>query len=172
VEVEVMGIRARVAGRPAAPARRPAGPRTTAGAAELQLGPRRELTHPGKGHEVHASAPALAVTSDGTPLVTWATEEGQDKHVYVARMGDGSAKPVRVNPATLGVESLHHSPLLAVGPGGEIYLSWSSDRPKPDGVLFASDLRLSRSLDGGKTWRATSASMRTAPPLTPSRAWR
>ena len=127
-------------------------PRTTGGAAELQLGPRSELTHPGKGHEVHASAPALAVTSDGTPLVTWATEEGQDKHVYVARMGDGAAKPVRVNPAPLGVESLHHSPLLAVGPGGEVYLSWSSDRPKPDGVLFASDLRLSRSLDGGKTW--------------------
>jgi hypothetical protein len=127
-------------------------PRTTGGAAELQLGPRRELTHPGKGHEVHASAPALAVTSDGTPLVTWATEEGQDKHVYVARLGDAAAKPVRVNPSTLGVESLHHSPLLAVGPRGEIYLSWSSDRPKPDGVLFASDLRLSRSLDGGHTW--------------------
>ena len=71
-------------------------PRTTGGAAELQLGPRSELTHPGKGHEVHASAPALAVTSDGTPLVTWATEEGQDKHVYLARMGDGAAKPVRV----------------------------------------------------------------------------
>jgi len=71
-------------------------PRTTGGAAELQLGPRRELTHPGKGHEVHASAPALAVTSDGTPLVTWATEEGQDKHVYVARMVKGSADFVLV----------------------------------------------------------------------------
>ena len=118
-------------------------------AAEIHLGPRSELTHPGKGHEVHASAPALAVTRDGTPLVTWATEEGHDKHVYVARPGEAAAKPVRVNPAGMSVESLHHSPLLAAGPGGEIYLSWSSDRPKPDGVLFASDLRLSRSLDGG-----------------------
>ena len=125
---------------------------TLAHAAEIHLGPRSELTHPGKGHEVHASAPALAVTRDGTPLVTWATEEGHDKHVYVARPGEAAAKPVRVNPAGMGVESLHHSPLLAVGPGGEIYLSWSSDRPKPDGVLFASDLRLSRSLDGGRTW--------------------
>ena len=84
-----------------------------------------------------------------------------------------AAKPVRVNPAGLGVESLHHSPLLAVGPGGEIYLSWSSDRPKPDGVLFASDLRLSRSLDGGRTLGAAiSASTRTAPSRTRSRAWR
>ena len=61
-----------------------------ADAAEIHLGPRSELTHPGKGHEVHASAPALAVTRDGTPLVTWATEEGHDKHVYVARPGEAA----------------------------------------------------------------------------------
>ena len=38
---------------------------------------------------------------------------------------------------------------MAVGPGGGIYVSWSSSKPKPEGALFASDLRLSRSLDGG-----------------------
>lgn len=55
-------------------------------------------------------------------------------------------------PAGLSVEALHHSPRLAAGPGGVLYASWSSDRPRPPGVLFASDLRLSRSRDGGRSW--------------------
>jgi hypothetical protein len=121
-------------------------------AAEVRLGARSELTHPGKGHEVHVSAPAVAAAPDGTVLLTWAAEEGHDKNLYVARVGEPGAAAVRVNPAGLGVEALHHSPLLAAGPGGVFYVSWSSDRPKPAGVIFASDLRLSRSRDGGRTW--------------------
>ena len=57
-----------------------------------------------------------------------------------------------MNPPELAVDSLHLPPRLAVAPTGEIYLSWSSAKPKPEGTLFASDLRLSRSLDGGKTF--------------------
>jgi len=38
--------------------------------------------------------------------------------------------------------------------GGPLYVSWSSEKSKPEGTLFASDLRLSRSLDGGKTFEA------------------
>jgi hypothetical protein len=52
----------------------------------------------------------------------------------------------------MAVDSLHQPPGIAVGPEGEIYLSWSSSKPKPEGVLFASDLRISRSLDGGQTF--------------------
>jgi hypothetical protein len=123
----------------------------TAWSGEARLGARSELTHPGKGHEVHVSAPALIAAPDGAAYLTWAAEEGHDKNLYVARAGD-AAPPVRVNPAGLTVESLHHSPLLAAGPGGLLYVSWSSDRAKPAGALFASDLRLSRSRDGGRSW--------------------
>jgi hypothetical protein len=53
------------------------------------------------------------------------------------------------------VEALHHPPRLAITPGGgPMYVSWSSEKPKPEGTLFASDLRLSRSLDGGRTFEA------------------
>jgi hypothetical protein len=111
---------------------------------------RLEITHPGKGHEVHVSAAAVGIGGDGEPIVAWAAQEGADNILYAARPGQGV--PVRVNPSGTSVDSLHQAPGVAVGPQGEIYLTWSSRRPVPVGGLFASDLRVSRSLDGGKTW--------------------
>ncbi len=125
----------------------------TAGAeaADLSTGPRLELRHPGKGHDTHVSGAALAATTDG-PVIAWAAQEGEVNHLYVARLGDGEPKRMRVNPGELTVEGLHHPPRLVVAPGGEVYLSWSSAKAKPESTLFASDLRLSRSLDAGRTF--------------------
>jgi hypothetical protein len=111
---------------------------------------RLEITHPGKGHEVHLSGAVAGVAADGAAIVAWASQEGGDNVLYAARPGEGA--PVRVNPPGTSVDSLHQGPGVAMGPRGEIYLTWSSRRPVPVGGLFASDLRLSRSLDGGKTW--------------------
>jgi hypothetical protein len=112
---------------------------------------RLELAHPAAGHEVHLSSPALAVDRDGQPIVVWAAGGHGGNHLFLARPG-ATAAPVQINPSDLLVDSLHQAPGLVVGPGGEIYVSWSSSKPKPSGVLFASDLRLSRSLDGGRTF--------------------
>jgi hypothetical protein len=120
--------------------------------AALSLGPRAEITHPGKGHEVHLSGVAVAAVPEGGTLLAWASQDGEVNHLHVARVGDGSVTARRLNPPDLGVDALHHPPRLALGPGGEVYLSWSSAKPKPEGTLFASDLRLSRSLDGGATF--------------------
>ena len=111
---------------------------------------RLEIMHPASGHEVHVSGAAVAVAGDGAPVVAWVAQEGGDNVLYAARPGEGS--PVRVNPPGTSVDSLHQAPGVAVGPAGEIYLTWSSRRAVPVGGLFASDLRLSRSLDGGKSW--------------------
>jgi hypothetical protein len=121
-------------------------------AAELTLGQRAEFTHAGQGHEVHLSAPSVAVARDGRVFLAWAAEEGVATNLYLAPTGADAGKPVRVNPDGLAVDSLHQPPGLDIGPGGEIYLSWSSSKPKPEGTLFASDLRLSRSTDGGKSF--------------------
>ena len=108
------------------------------------------ITHPATGHEVHLSSPALVVDREGA-LVAWMAQEGHDNVVYVARP-DGER--VRVNPAATSGDSLHQAPGLALGPGGEVYVTWASRRPKPVGGLFASDLQLSRSVDGAKTFEA------------------
>jgi hypothetical protein len=117
------------------------------------LGPRQELTVFDKPHEAHVSAPAVAVGRDGKTVLAWIGQHGHENHLFAVRLGTG-AKPVRVNPDGLLVDSLHQPPGLALGPDDEIYVSWSSRKPVPEGGLFASDLRLSRSLDGGQTFEA------------------
>lgn len=121
-------------------------------AKELILGARSEITHPGKGHEIHMSGAAVAVAGNGETFVAWTAQEGQTNNLYLARPGMGETKPVRINPPGMAVDSLHQSPDIALGPAGEIYVSWSSTKSKPEDMLFASDLRLSRSLDGGKSF--------------------
>ena len=104
----------------------------------------------GKGHEVHTSAPAVVAVAGGARLVTWVAQERDVNNVYVASAA-GTTR-MRVNPETMSVDSLHQAPSLAGGPGGEVYVVWSSRKPVPAGGLFASDLQLSRSLDGGRTF--------------------
>jgi hypothetical protein len=105
---------------------------------------RLEMAHPAGGHEVHVSAPAIADGVDG-PLIAWAAKTGDTNTVFVAR-------PAVVNPPQTSADSLHQAPGLALGPGGEVYVTWSSSKPKPVGGLFASDLFLSRSFDGGRSF--------------------
>jgi len=119
----------------------------------LTFGPRQDLTVLDKPHEAHVSAPAVAVTREGKVVVAWIAQQGHDNNLLVAQPG-GAPQPVRVNPEGLFVESLHQPPGLTLGPRDEVYVSWSSPKPIPDGGLFASDLRLSRSLDGGKTFES------------------
>ncbi|HTO12074.1 MAG TPA: hypothetical protein VMQ51_10905 [Candidatus Binatia bacterium] len=112
---------------------------------------RGEFTHPAGGHEVHVSAPAVAVDGEGQAIVAWIAAGHDGNRVFVTRPRAG-AEPVPVSPGDLFADSLHQAPGLAVGPGGEVYVTWSSTKPKPAGALFASDLQLSRSLDGGRTF--------------------
>jgi len=114
-------------------------------------GHRIEIAHPGTGHDVHVSAPALAADGLG-PVVAWITKVDEENVVYLVRP---AGTRVRVNPPGLGAESLHQSPGLAIGPGDEIYVSWAAARrPRPAGALVVSDLYLSRSVDGGQTFES------------------
>ena len=111
---------------------------------------RQEIVHAATGHESRLSPPALAVDRQGA-IVAWTASEGHDNVVYAGRPG---VPRVRVSPAGMSADSLHQSPGLTIGPTGEIYVTWAARRPKPDGALFASDLQLSRSLDGGASFDA------------------
>jgi hypothetical protein len=122
--------------------------------AGFTAGQRLEFTHEGKGHEVHISPPAVSSDTSGSVYISWISGGGHANNVYAMKADPDGMKPVRVNPEGLSADSIHQSPGIAAGPGGEIYVSWSSAKPVPEGALFASDLRLSRSLDGGRAFES------------------
>lgn len=122
--------------------------------ATLVRGERLAWTHSAKGTHPAISDPAVAVRADGTPLLAWIAAAGDVNHLWVVAPGVKDAKPVRVDPPELAVDALHQAPAIVAGGADEVFVSWSSSKPKPEGAMFASDLRLSRSLDGGKTFAA------------------
>lgn len=97
---------------------------------------------------------SAAVDTSGRVWVAYAQPAGSAGQVVVQRSEDHGASwqlPVRVNaaPEPVAAEG-ENRPKLAFGPGGEIYVTWTS----PTSAQFTGDIRFARSLDGGKTWSA------------------
>ena len=86
--------------------------------------------------------------------VAYAQPAGEQGQVVLQRSDDSGATwqpPMRVNavPEPVAAEG-ENRPKLAFGPGGEIYVTWTS----PTSAQFTGDIHFARSLDAGKTWSA------------------
>lgn len=112
---------------------------------------RRQVAHSGVVHETHVSDPALAVLGDAPILAFLGGRDGRF-HVFVHP--PDANEPARVDPEDVVPAPAHQPPGLAVGPDGDVYVSWAARRPAAPGDPFASDLRLSRSTDGGHRFDA------------------
>jgi hypothetical protein len=105
-------------------------------------------------HERAAAAaafrtPTVAVASDGTLWRAWVAADG----VLVARSADLGrtwTDGVRVNAAEAIDANGEARPKVALGPHGEIYVSYTRLGTRP----FTGDIRFSRSLDRGRTFSA------------------
>lgn len=95
---------------------------------------------------------SAAVDGSGNIWVAYAQPAGQAGQVVLQRSDDNGASwqsPVRVNAVVEPVAADgENRPKLAFGPGGEIYVTWTS----PTSPKFTGDIRFARSLDGGKIW--------------------
>lgn len=76
---------------------------------------------------------------------------GAVKSVRIEKESKAAAPPVQVNPETLPPDAFHQAPGLATGTHNHVFVSWSTANQTP-GSLFASDLRVARSQDGGQTF--------------------
>jgi hypothetical protein len=103
------------------------------------------------------SPPAIQFNGQDIHLA-WFERNGAANHneVKLARMAaTGQAAPtVTVNRNGQGPAAIHQAPGLAVGREGFVYVTWSASTPSANGGggMFASDLLLARSKDGGTTF--------------------
>ncbi len=107
----------------------------------------------------HGTAPTTAIDPEsGTVHISWFdVDEDAEAVVRVARLAPGDSvvsSAVRVNPADVTVNAHPQAPAqVAVGPGGVLYVAWST-RQEIEGRRFpSSNLVLARSLDGGRTFQ-------------------
>jgi BNR repeat protein len=98
------------------------------------------------------SPPALQFDEAGTLHLAWFEKSGDMptlKTVRISDRGNVVGETVQVNPVGAEPDALHQAPGLAAGKDNQLFMTWSTGR---EGGMFASDLQLARSTDGGLTF--------------------
>lgn len=117
----------------------------------IRLGPKTMTVHQVK----NVVGPSVQIDEQGLVSAAWVEEDKETRTIFFARSEQPSGplgKPVPVNQSTDNVYYRQESPAFTVR-GNEVFLIWSQTHPKitPD-KPFAGELRLSRSMDGGRTF--------------------
>ena len=103
---------------------------------------------------VPISPPAVRFDERGSVHLAWLEKSGSVGAVKSVRIGKDNkavATPVQVNTQASPPDAFHQAPGLATGTGNHVFVSWSTANQAP-GSLFASDLHVARSQDGGQTF--------------------
>lgn len=103
-----------------------------------------------------ASNPTVALDPDsGELLVAWtgAAVEGSD--AWMVRVGDsGAGEPVRINDVPGDAAPHLQAPAqIVAGSEGLVMVLWTKNTPRPEERFPASDLRVARSTDGGRSFQ-------------------
>ncbi len=102
------------------------------------------------------SPPALQFDEAGTLHLAWFEKRNDAMTLKTVRISDGGnvvGEPVQVNPVGVEPDALHQAPGLATGTDKQVFMSWSSASKNSD-AMFAADLQLARSTDGGRTFES------------------
>lgn len=126
-------------------------PSGAAAESQVGLGQKFVTTHQIK----NLIGPTVQIDEQGLVAATWVEEEKETRTIWFAKStqpGGPLGTPVRVNQPSENPYYRQEAPALAIR-GNDVFITWSLTHPKttPD-KPFSSELRLSRSRDGGKTF--------------------
>ncbi|UVT15408.1 MAG: exo-alpha-sialidase [Nitrospira sp.] len=100
------------------------------------------------------SPPAIQFDEAGMLHLAWFEKSSAQptlKTVRISSSGKVVGEAVQVNPVGVEPDALHQAPGLAAGVSDQVFMTWSSAK-KDSGAIFAADLLLARSTDGGVTF--------------------
>src|SRR3972149_4947309 len=120
-------------------------------AGDISFGTQLSINHTDK----RVSNTSAIIDDDGRIYIGWVKEEGNKNNIYIVSSTDDGktfSEKVRVNADADMPSGINHAPTMALGAKGEIYVTWSAGRADGD---FSSDIKFSRSLDGGRTFEPT-----------------
>jgi hypothetical protein len=121
--------------------------------------PVQALPSPAAALPEQSADPALAIDPDaGDVLMAWLGGDSTGWTLRVSRSKDGGrswSSPVAITPPA---EPVHphgeSSPRILAATGGRVAVVWSTSWEVPGREWPASNVRFSRSMDGGRTWSA------------------
>jgi hypothetical protein len=103
------------------------------------FGPNRKLAD----HTCECCRIAVALDTDGTPVIAWRQVYGGNVRDHAWLRLDGRSAPQRLSHEQWALDACpHHGPALAIGPDGVHHAAWYSGAPQQSGLFCA------RSADG------------------------
>ena len=95
---------------------------------------------------------AALIDDDGRIYIGWTREEGDKNNIYIVTSSDDGktfSDKARVNGDADMPSGINHAPSMSIGAKGELYIAWITES---SGNGSASNIKFSRSVDGGKTF--------------------
>ena len=89
-------------------------------------------------HSCECCRIALALDTDGTPVLAWRHVYGANTRDHALLRLDGQSQPVRVTHENWALDACpHHGPALGIGSDGVYHLAWYSGAEKQRGLFYA-----------------------------------
>lgn len=100
-------------------------------------------------HACECCRVALAVDTDGTPIIAWRHVFGKNVRDHAMLRLDGKSELIRLSHENWEIDACpHHGPSLSIAPDGVYHAVWFSNAPERRGLFYANSPDRGKSFSG------------------------